>query len=192
MHGETLKSYLIIWRCSTKAETRNSPCSSVQFETSIAGRYVIVSATLRKAIPSHAWTEPLGFRWLTLPEYLDNPHMKVVRLSPPILLSPLPQEITLVLVFVESLFDPSPMVQQEGISQWRIPVTPSWIESTAYWVLEQWLNQPHHRVSCLTLVSMETRLQFEAVVDMPYSKGYPLRGHFLLKKCFRWNRFDRA
>jgi hypothetical protein len=35
----------------------------------------------QKAIPLQAWTGPEGFRMLGLPEFLDNRHMKVVRLS---------------------------------------------------------------------------------------------------------------
>jgi len=36
---------------------------------------------LAKAIPLQAWTGPQGCRRLRLPEFLDNRHMKVVRLS---------------------------------------------------------------------------------------------------------------
>jgi hypothetical protein len=36
---------------------------------------------LFKAIPVEAWTAPEGSRRLRIPEFLENPHMEVVRLS---------------------------------------------------------------------------------------------------------------
>ena len=34
-----------------------------------------------KAIPEQAWTSPEGYRRLRLPDFLENRHMRVVRLS---------------------------------------------------------------------------------------------------------------
>ena len=55
---------------------------------------------LGKAVPLQAWTGPSGFMSLRLPEFLDNQHMKLARLSPLRTDRLYPQEITLAIIYV--------------------------------------------------------------------------------------------
>jgi len=52
--------------------------------------------------------------------------------------------------------DPRVIVRLEGISQWKIPVTTSRIETATFWLVAQCLNQLRHRMPnlCLNLTKM--------------------------------------
>jgi len=59
-----------------------------------------------KGIPLQAWTGPLGSRTLWFPEFLENRHMKVVRLSALVIEHLNPPEDIPVLICFSGLVDP--------------------------------------------------------------------------------------
>jgi hypothetical protein len=70
---------------------------------------------------------PLGFLQVEAPEFLDNLHMKVVRLSALRTGRLYSQERFLVLISVRGSVDPNTTMRPEGLSHGKIPVTPSGI-----------------------------------------------------------------
>ena len=91
-------------------------------------------------------TGPKGSWSLRLPEFLENWYMKVVRLSALAPAAFIPQEIFLVLISARGWVNPRAIVRTEGLWQWKIPVTPSRIETATFRLVSQCLNQMRHCV----------------------------------------------
>jgi len=95
-------------------------------------------------MPVHAYYSPKTFREVEAPRFRHNRLMKVVRL--PGLRTDL-QKIFLVLISITGLDDPRPIVWPKGLSQWKIPMTPSGIEPAIFQLVAHRLNQLRHRVA---------------------------------------------
>ena len=95
---------------------------------------------MSKLIESFLITGPKGFRRLRPTEFLCNRHMKegTDRCSP--------QETSLVIISVRSCVEIRVIVRPEGLSQWKIPVTPSGFQPAIFRLVAQYLNQLLERV----------------------------------------------
>ena len=99
-------------------------------------------STVRKAkislySPGHAHRVP----WRLMPlEFLDNRHIKVVRLSDLRTGCLYLQGIFLVLISVVGWVDTCATIRPQRLGQWQIPVIPSGIEPASFRIVVQSLN----------------------------------------------------
>jgi hypothetical protein len=99
-----------------------------------------------KSLPLQAWRGPWGFQEVEAPEFLDNRHMKVVRLSALRTGRLYLQEEFLVFISGRGLVNPRATMRPEGLSHRKIPVTVSGTEPATFRLVAQCLKHLRHRL----------------------------------------------
>ena len=94
------------------------------------------------------------------PRFQDDPHSKGVKFSPTHRAAFTHQEKLLVLISVRCLVDPRAIVRQEGLRQWKIPMTQSEIEPATFRLVAQYLNQMNHRLLPVYSITKLSKLQY--------------------------------
>jgi hypothetical protein len=87
-----------------------------------------------------------GFQEVEAPRFQDSRYMKVVRLSAVHTGHLYSQEIFSVLISVRSWVNSSAIMWLEGLGQWKIPVTPSGMETATSRLVAQCINKLRHQV----------------------------------------------
>jgi len=100
-----------------------------------------------KVITLQVWTVSESNRRLKFPEFLDNRHMDVVNLSAQSTSRLYPLQETIQLrISVGGWVYTRAILQPEGLSRRKIPMTPSGIEPATFRLVAQCFNKMRHRV----------------------------------------------
>jgi hypothetical protein len=103
-----------------------------------------------KAVPLQAWRGPGGSRKFRFSDFMTMAQ-DGGRVVSPMHRPPLRPGRLLVIISVKSWVDPRAIVWSEGLSQWKIQMTPSGIEPATFQLVAQYLNH------CATVVPLTPR-----------------------------------
>jgi hypothetical protein len=112
-----------------------------------------------KVTPLWAWSGQEGSRKLRFPDFMTA-EQDGGRVVSPTHRPPLSSGRLLVFFFFIFWVDPRATVRSEGLSQWKIPMTPSGIEPATFWFVAQYLNH------CTTAVPLHVK--YPSVLNLHY------------------------
>ena len=142
-----LISYMNIKNLRLVADTIN--CLRSEFQKMVLPFIAILLTDINFYKRQQSHHRPWGFQEVEAPRFQNNRRMKLVRLSALRTSRLYPQEIFLVLISIRGWVDPRATVRLEGLCQWKIPVTPSGIETATFRLVTQCLNQLRYGVPLL-------------------------------------------
>ena len=124
------------------------------------------------AIQWQVCTNPKGSRRLRLPEFLDSQYMKVVRLLFLHTSHLYPPEDIPGTISVRGWVDSRAILQQEGLSQWKMLTSPSGIKPTTLLLVVLCLNQLYHCISsAIEISSLKLVFRISSFIPFPPDNG---------------------
>jgi len=105
---------------------------------------------------------------------------------------PLPKEMLLVLISVRGWVDPMAIVRSEGLCQWKMPMTPSGIETATFRFLAQSLNRCATAVPSSWLVSNKNKLSISIFNNVLRFEINRRSVHCKLVHCRSWTQCDHS